>query len=54
MIYFNFLGPSVQRLQYWNSNKTSKDTQETHGAPRTLSSLNESFEIRTTGAGFGL
>ena len=45
MICFNFLGPSVQHLQYWNSNKTSKDTQETRGAPRTLSSLNEFFLV---------
>ena len=45
MICFNFLGPSVQRLQYWNSNKTSKDTQETRGAPRTLSFLNDFFLV---------
>ena len=45
MICLNFLGPSVQCLQYWNPNKTSKDTQETRWAPRTLSSLNEFFLV---------
>ena len=59
LIYFNFLGPCVNHLQYWNSNRSSKDTHETRGAPRSLSPLNEFFLVLcrfktwTTRAGFG-
>ena len=59
LICFNFLGPCVDNLQYWNSNRSSKHTHETRGAPRSRSSLNESFHVLrhfrlgTTRAGFG-
>ena len=46
MICFNFLGPSVHRLQYWNgSGSGHRGMQETRGAPRILSPENEFFLV---------
>ena len=46
MMCYNFLGPSVHRLQYWKgSGRGQREMQETRGAPRLLSPENEFFLV---------
>ena len=45
MICYKFLGPCVHHLHYWSKRNGEREIQETRGAPRMLSPLNEFFLV---------
>ena len=45
MVCFNFLGPCVNKLNYWGSTSTENDKKTNKGRPQALSPLNKFFLV---------